>query len=580
MIRFEKFGFRYEGSDEWALRDVDLELADGSVVLLTGPSGAGKSTLALALNGVVPQLFSGDTQGSVSVEGLLPLTTSVVQMAQHVAVVFQDPEVQLFTLTVEDEVAMSLEAARVPREEIQRRVTDAISECGLSGLELAAPARLSGGQKQRVAIAAALAREPSVLVFDDPTANLDPEGTQHVYETITRVAAHRGRTVVIVGRELDALADLVDRVVAVDGGRIVFDGAPRELLERADLVGQLGIRPPLPTEVAHRLSAASGGAWHWGSCLPVRVDELVRVIPETDGAVKLPAPEPMRKPGSAPVLRFEDVTFSYTKRGPAVLRGVSFDVHAGEFVVLTGRNGAGKSTLLGHISGLLRPQSGRVVIGGRDVAESTVAQIAQTVGFIFQNPNNQLFRDTVESEVAFGPKCMGWNADRAKDAVEGALARTGLTTMRERDPERLSMGYRQRVAVAAVLALGPQLLLLDEPTTGQDERGLAELMSLVHDLNDSGVTVMMITHDMPVALAHARRMIVLASGQVAADGVPGDILSDDMTVERASLTRPPVIGLAKRVFGDVPIERSFPVRTPEGLARLIWDTRLEGARAT
>ncbi|GAA2014803.1 ABC transporter ATP-binding protein [Microbacterium ulmi] len=578
MIRFEGFGFRYEGTDDWVVDGVDLEIPEGSIVLLTGPSGSGKSTLALALNGVVPQLIAGETRGSLTVGELPSLTTPVAQMADQVAVVFQDPEVQLFTLTVEDEVAMSLEAARVPRDEMQRRVQSAIDECGLSGLELASPARLSGGQKQRVAIAAALAREPSVLVFDDPTANLDPEGTQHVYETIAAVAARRGRTIFIIGRELDALAGLVDRVVALEGGRVVYDGAPRGLLEQAELVERLGIRPPLATEVAHRLASISAGRWHWGGQVPVDEAGLLREIPPAATTLSIVPAEPPPPSQTSSVLRFDDVAFSYTRRGRVVLDGVTFDVSAGEFVVLAGRNGAGKSTLLGQISGLLRPRSGRVLLGGRDVAALTVAQIAQTVGFIFQNPNHQLFRDTVEAEVAFGPHCMGWDADRTRAAVDSALARTGLVGMRHRDPDLLSMGYRQRVAVAAVLALDPQLLLLDEPTTGQDEHGLAELMRLVGELNASGVTVVMITHDMSVALAHARRMVVLSSGRLVADGTPADVLADDAVMRGAALVPPPLVELSDRILGPGSFSRTA-VRSPRDLAERIWAARAQDARA-
>jgi energy-coupling factor transporter ATP-binding protein EcfA2 len=565
-IEIERFGFRYSGSETWALENVDLSIEAGSVVLLSGSSGSGKTTLSLALNGAVPQLIEGEATGRGEVCGLDAAAHSVSRMADHVGMVFQDPEVQLFTLTVEDEVAMSLECIGMERAEMRRRVDWAMDTCGLHGLSLAAPARLSGGQKQRVAIASVLARDPDVLVFDDPTANLDPEGSRSVYETIKRVSVERGRTIVLIARDLDPVHDLLDRIIVMDKGSVALDGEPREVLEHGELLAHCGIRAPLATEIAHRMKRASGNRWSWPGRVPTTEAELLAALPD----VRLQPPpaahtraelRPLRE--GEPVVKIDSVTFAY-ETGRKALDDVDLEIMPGEFVAVTGRNGAGKTTLLHHIIGLLRPTKGSVSVSGQRTIDATVAELAQRVGLIFQNPNHQLFRDTVRAEVAFGPANLGWGPEEVDAAVARAFALTGIADLADQDPELLSMGQKQRVAVASVLALNPTLLLLDEPTTGQDENGLAALMELVERLNAEGVTVMMITHDMEVVLAHAARMVVLADGCLIADGPPATVLCREDILEQAALEAPPLIGISQRLL-DAPRDRAI-TRTPAELA--------------
>jgi energy-coupling factor transport system ATP-binding protein len=550
-IEIERFSFRYASSESWVLEDVDLSIEAGSVVLLTGSSGSGKTTLSLALNGTVPQLLEGETSGRVQVCGLDAAAHTVSRMADHVGMVFQDPEVQLFTLTVEDEVAMSLECIGMPRAEMRERVDWAMDTCGLQGLSLAAPARLSGGQKQRVAIASVLARDPDVLVLDDPTANLDPEGSRSVYETIKRVSVERGRTIVLIARDLDPVHDLLDRIVVMEGGSVALDGEPREVLEHGDLLARCGIRAPLATEIAFRMKGASQGRWSWPARVPTTEAELLAALPDAKAVASSaafggePAATPFRE--GEPVVDIDSVTFAY-ETGRKALDDVNLEIMPGEFVAVTGRNGAGKTTMLHHIIGLLRPTKGTVRISGQQTVDATVAELAQRVGLIFQNPNHQLFRDTVRAEVAFGPVNLGWGPEEVDAAVARAFALTGIADLADVDPELLSMGQKQRVAIASVLALNPSLLLLDEPTTGQDENGLAALMELVERLNAEGVTVMMITHDMEVVLAHASRMVVLASGRLIADGPPEVVLCREDILEQAALEAPPLIGISHRLL--------------------------------
>ena len=563
ILAFDSFGFRYEESRDggWALKDVSLSIDPGSFVLLCGSSGSGKTTLSLACDGVVPHLMAGEVTGHAEVCGQDILTSTVSDLANHVGAVFQDPEVQLFTLTVEDEVAMSLEAQAVPRQEMRERVDWAIAKCGLEGRELSSPARLSGGQKQRVAIASVLARDPEVLVLDDPTANLDPEGARSVYQTIRDISTARARTILLIARDLSPLTDLLDRVVVLDGGRIVADDTPERIVHETKLLRRCGIKVPLVPDVAARISEISGGSWTWKGGSPATEDELIeRVVARARATNAVQnGVEPVQRTArieesprpvvadAIPTITFDSVTFKYDT-GLVALDDVNLRIMPGEMIAVCGRNGAGKTTLVHHIVGLLKPTSGNVEIDGVSTAKHTVAQLAQKVGLIFQNPNHQLFRDTVQREVAFGPSTLGWDPTRIENSVEHALDVVGLTAEVDQDPERLSMGQKQLVAIASVLALDPKILLLDEPTTGQDQNALSMVMRLIKSLNAVGVTVVMITHDMEVVLAHASRMVVLSGGRIIADGPPPSVLQREDILAAASLETPPVLRVSRPTF--------------------------------
>lgn len=554
MIRFEDFGFRYEDAEEWALRNITTSVRQGEILLVLGPSGCGKSTLALALNGAVPHLLKGAVEGAVTVGGLDTLEHDVSRLANHVGMVFQDPEVQLFALTVEDEVAMSLESHGVPREEMREHVERAMALCGLEGMELDAPAKLSGGQKQRVAIAAVLAREPEVLVFDEPTGNLDPLGSRSVYETIRRICDERGRTVILVEQDLAPVVDLVDRVLILDEGRIQFEGRPRETLRELDLLYRCGVKVPVATELALSLEARSlANIEH----VPATVTEAVELIaaratsdPRTGmSRTTHPQSDPQPAQDGHPVVSFQHVTHVYDT-GHAAIQDLELDIHKGEFVALCGMNGAGKTTAVLHIMGLLKPTSGSVLVAGEDVASRSVAEMARSVGLIFQNPNHQLFKDSVQDEIAFGPRNLGWDEDRIEAKLVEVLELVGLADCRTREPEGLSIGQKQRVAIASVLVMEPSVIILDEPTTGQDQRTMEPFMSLVSRLRTKGLTVVMITHDMDVVLRHASRMVVLNNGSLVADGPPVEVFTNDEILASARLHPPPILELSRSLGMD------------------------------
>lgn len=551
LIGFDRFGFSYRDSGDWALRDISTTVEKGEILLVLGPSGCGKSTFALALNGAVPHLLEGEVEGTVTVSGLETRAHRVSDLAQHVGMVFQDPEIQLFALTVEDEVAMSLESYGVPREEMRRRVEWAMSICGIDGLELDAPAKLSGGQKQRVAIAAVLAREPDVLVFDEPTGNLDPIGSRSVYETVRRICDDRDHTVILVEQDLAPVADLVDRVLVLDEGRVVFEGEARRVLRESTLLHHCGVKVPVATDVA--LSMERRGLLTLAHA-PASTDELMRVIdrqmglPEaaTSSREAVSTRTPKVNDTGKEIIRFTNVSHVYDT-GHTAIRDVDLIIHEGEFVAICGMNGAGKTTTALHVMGLLKPATGSVVVDGQDVRESSVAEMARTVGLIFQNPNHQIFKNTVGDEVSFGPFNLGWAEERVDAKVNEVLELVGLSGMKDRDPESLSIGQKQRVAIASVLVMEPRILILDEPTTGQDQRTLAPFMGLISRLSDNGLTVLMITHDMDIAMGYATRMIVMSHGLVIGDDDPTTIFLRDNILSEARLSRPSLLDVTIRL---------------------------------
>ena len=551
-IQFQDFSFKYKEATEPALRNITFQVEPGEILLVMGRSGCGKSTLALALNGAVPHLIEGEATGDLVVAGLSTLRHSVPEMTHHVGMVFQDPEVQLFALTVEDEVAMSLESYGVPRQEMRERVTWAMTVCGLTGMELNAPAKLSGGQKQRVAIAAVLARDTDVLAFDEPTGNLDPVGSRAVYETIRRICDDRGRTIVIVEHDLAPVIDLVHRVVVLEDGQVAAQGEPRDMLRATDLLRRSGVKVPIATQFGLRLQERRFVSY---PRTPITLEEAIAPVRSRRGHKQAPSRPPTTPAPAAqgqPVIEFQNVSHQYDT-GQKALDGINLRLYPGEFVAICGMNGAGKTTLALHVMGLLKPGAGKVIVAGQDTRTRTVAEMARTVGLIFQNPNHQLFKDTVAGELAFGPANIGWDAARIAAETKRVMALVGLSGLDQADPESLSIGQKQRVAVASVLVMQPQILLLDEPTTGQDQRTLEPFMELVAELNRQGMTVLMITHDMDVALRYASRLVVMGGGHILADGPPAEIFLREEVLTEARLHLPEILALSKHLNGEAPV---------------------------
>ncbi|MFC8192685.1 ABC transporter ATP-binding protein [Cellulomonas sp. NPDC057328] len=556
-VRVEDVRIRHEGRTAWTPDGVTFEVRPGEVVLLLGPSGSGKSTLALALDGLVPHAVPAELTGRVVVDGTATTATTVARLSEHVAMVFQDPDAQVVTGTVLDEVCFGPENLRVPAPEVLDRAKHALRAVRLWDRRADAPDALSGGGRQRLAIACALALGSPVVVLDEPTANLDPAGIEEVYAALRAVVADGTRAVVLVEHNLDAAVDLVDRVVVLDrAGRLALDGPVRDVLgTRAEEVAALGVWLPVSTLAALRLRAAGVAL----DPLPLTPHELAAALDATDDL-----PSPARAPSAAapsaaaptttttttaaddppPAVRVRGLTVRRGRR--TVLDGVDLDVPAGAMLALVGVNGAGKTTLAQAVAGVVPPPRGTVQVAGVDPARTPPRTLVRSVGFVFQNPEHQFVRGTVADEVAHGLRLQGADDATTAAAVDDMLRRLDLVAERDVHPFLLSGGQKRRLSVGTALVTGARVLVLDEPTYGQDRERAAELLALLGRLVAGGTTVLLVTHDLQLVADHATHVAVLRDGRVTASGATGDVLAGT-ALEDAGLLPPPLARATRRL---------------------------------
>jgi energy-coupling factor transporter ATP-binding protein EcfA2 len=504
VIRVERLSFAYPGSSGPALRDLDLRVGEGELVLVVGSSGSGKSTLLRCLNGLVPHFSGGTFAGRVQVAGRDTRTTQPRDLADVVGLVFQDPEAQSVAEATSDEIAFAMENLELAPAMMRRRLEEVLDLLQLAPLRERQLATLSGGERQRVAIAAVLAAQPRVLLLDEPTSQLDPQGAEEVLGALERLVHELGLTVVLAEHRLERVAGFADRVLCMEAGRLVADGPPREVL------GASPLAPPV---------TALGRLAGW-TPLPLTVREARRQAgPLRERLAPAPIPARRRAAGRA-LLEIQGLRVAYP--GRQALRGVDLEVAGGEVVALMGRNGAGKTTLLRAAMGLVPAGGGRVRLGGRPVAGRRTAELAQQAGFVPQDPSAGLFAETVEREVAFTAR----NHGLPPSAVGATLAELGLRDLRQRHPRDLSAGQRLLVALAAVLVAGPRVLLLDEPTRGLDAPSKQRLVELLAGRRAAGAAVVLATHDVELAARIADRVALLAEGEVVASGPVEEVLSE------------------------------------------------------
>ena len=510
MISIENLTFSYPNSDQPALKNVSLRIADGDFALVMGVSGAGKSTLLRTLNGLVPHFSGGKISGAVTVNQIDPIAAGPQVMSRHVGFVFQDPEAQFVMDVVEDEIAFALENAAIPRAEMRIRVEEVLDLLDLSPLRARRLETLSGGEKQRVAIAAALAFRPQVLVLDEPTSQLDPKSAEDVLQSLVRLNADLGLTIVLAEHRLERVLPFVDTIVFLPAGGGAQTGTPAEILPNISLV------PPL-VALAHTLG--------WQP-LPLTIKAGKRFSRK----ISLPAaPKPAATPAaSAPILHAEKISAGYN--GHLILDEMTFSARRGEIVGVMGRNGAGKTTLLKSLMGLLPLRHGKIMLAGENIAGAPVARIARTMGYLPQDPGALLFADSVLDEVNITLKNHGLPVPKNGDSVPGALnpkallAQLGLSAHTETYPRDLSIGERQRVALAAITVTRPQVLLLDEPTRGLDYHAKETLAQLLRDWQSAGMAIVLVTHDVEFVAQVVSRVVLLSQGEIIADGAPAAVL--------------------------------------------------------
>jgi len=559
-VSVEDVTFTYHGGDRPALRSVSFAQVPGEMIGVMGASGAGKSTLAKCLNRIVPEFEDGDFRGVIRIAGDTFDHLRVCEVAPKVGMVFQDFEAQLFSTNVAHEVAFAMEQVGMDRAEMDRRILPALEAVGLRGFEHRDPMSLSGGEKQRLAIASVLALRPSVIVLDEPTTDLDPEGRAEVFELIAKLRA-QGLSLIVIEHDSEELRG-ADRIMVLREGEIAIDSTPSEVFARTKLLRECGVRPP---GLGHALELL--GIDVQPNSIEHAYDAILRAYPRltTTRAVTEHRPEPPSPAKSGPAfVALEDVSFSYPG-GPRVLDSVDLKVEADEFLAIVGQNGSGKTTLAKHIVGLLQPASGRVVIDGKDRVQMRPAESAREVAYVFQNPDHQIFAATVEDEVAFGPRNFGLAEDEIRRRCEEALEAVGLQNERQSDPFLLSKGERQRLAVASVLVLRPRMLILDEPTTGLDHREQIRMMALVSDLNRAGIAIVIITHTPWLVAQYARRVVLLRKGAKIFDAGVREFFMQDKLLHTSSFRAPEITELSRR-FGTLALTTEEFVAWAKGRA--------------
>lgn len=534
--------YRYRGTKENAIEGINLELQRGEFLVLMGPTGAGKSTLAACINGLIPHFHKGKLQGDVIVCGKNTRQHTVAQMAEDVGLVFQDFEAQLFSTSVELEVAFGPENFAVPREEIDRRISENLAYVGLSDFRHRPPSTLSGGQKQKLAIASVLALHPKVLVMDEPTTDLDPISKMGIFEITNRLRQRSDLTLLVVEHDTEEVLQ-ASRIALLKDGRLIKVGSPDEILRDVDLLEHLGLMPLGITQFFKAMSLEAPAAPVELPLLPDKAaaayhDHGWQVCPETYAAlVAAEAEVEQTFRAKEPLIRCRDLEFSYPN-GVKALDGISLDIYPGDIVAIVGQNGSGKTTLAKHFNGLLLPTGGTITVNGKTTKEQGIFRLGQSVGYVFQNPDHQIFSETVYDEVAFGPRLRGLPANQIEARVKEALKAVGLEGTEQEDPFSMTKSGRQRVAVASVLAVQPDVLILDEPTTGLDYREQRSMMDMVRRLNENGSTIIFITHHMWVVAEYARKVFVIKDGRLFLEGTTREVFSHEQELLEASL-RPP-----------------------------------------
>lgn len=549
IISFRNFSFQYRAQKKPTLYDINLDIYPGERVLIAGPSGSGKSTLASCINGLIPFSYPGECTGTLMVDGVDASKSSIFELSRHVGTVLQDPDGQFIGLTVAEDIAFALENDCVPQQEMHETTRRVAQLVGVENHLAYAPHELSGGQKQRVSLAGVMVDQVKILLFDEPLANLDPATGKQAIELIDEIQRKSDTTAIIIEHRLeDVLWRNVDRIILVNEGRILADQRPDELLS-GSLLAENGIREPL-----YVTALRYAGVSIIPQKRPAHVDTLA--LSEADKAKvrewftsRPPAAPKEERPV---LLEVKHLSFGYTKERKN-LEDISFQIHKGEMLAIVGRNGAGKSTLSKLICGFETPDSGTISMDGRDIGGDSIRKRATRIGYVMQNPNQMISKTMIFDEVALGLRQQGLAEEEVRARVEDTLKVCGLYAFRNWPISALSFGQKKRVTIASVLVMGPELIILDEPTAGQDFRHYTEIMEFLRGLNERGVTVVMITHDMHLMLEYTPRAIAFSDGRLIADTSAAGVLCDPELVQRAALKETSLFTLAGLCGIEAPV---------------------------
>ena len=538
IIEWKDFSFQYETQQEPTLQGVDLTIYKGEKVLIVGPSGSGKSTLGQCLNGIIPNIYKGQMSGEFLIKGQAAFDMSIYDKSHLVSTVLQDTDGQFIGLSVAEDLAFALENDVTALDEMKNRVHKWAEKLDLLDLLAQRPQDLSGGQKQRVSLAGVLIDESPILLFDEPLANLDPKSGQDIIELIDQIHKEEGTTTLIIEHRLeDVLHRPVDRIVLINDGCILFNGSPDQLLA-TDLLTQNGIREPLYLTTLRQLGVDL-----------VKEEQLANLdnMSISKGQVQLQTELVKETPDLQSLFRLDDVSFSYDDR--PILKSIYLDIKKGEKIAIVGKNGAGKSTLAKVLSSFIQTE-GRYLWEGQDIKGDSVAERAERVGYVLQNPNQMISTNMIFDEVALGLRLRGVDEQEIETRVYETLKICGLYKFRNWPISALSFGQKKRVTIASILVLGAEIILLDEPTAGQDQKNYTEIMEFLEELHQKGHTIVMITHDMQLMLDYSDRALVMVDGKLIADTDPASLLSNPELLVKANLKETSIFKLAKKLDVD------------------------------
>ena len=541
-ISFNQFTFQYDAQAEATLKDISFDIAKGEKVLILGPSGSGKSTLAQCLNGIIPNIHKGQAQGQVRIDGQDIFKQSIYDKSQLVSTVLQDPDGQFIGLTVAEDLAFALENDCADQSEMKDKVALWAERLDLTSLLNHRPQDLSGGQKQRVSLAGVLIDESPILLFDEPLANLDPKSGQETIDLIDKIHKEVGAMTIIIEHRLeDVLYRPVDRILLVNEGELIFNGSPDELLS-STLLLENGIREPLYVTVLRQLGFDTRSAQNLSQLDALDLSDLAlpdRVLKDK------------RDSSSDSILKVEGLSVSYGDN-PTIIEDLSFSLKKGERLAIVGKNGAGKSTLAKALCGFV-PSQGKLTYEGQDISQDSIAERSERIGFVLQNPNQMISQTMIFDEVALGLRLRGIEEAEVEERVHEVLKTCGLYSFRKWPISALSFGQKKRVTIASILVLKPEIIILDEPTAGQDYKTYTDIMNFLDSLQKQGHTIVMITHDMQLMLEYSDRCLVVVEGEIIADDKPVTILNQKDLLESANLKQTSLYTLGQKLSSD-PVE--------------------------
>ena len=539
MIELKDFSFQYKAQSEPTLKNLNLTIYKGEKVLIVGPSGSGKSTIGQCLNGIIPNIYKGTSSGQFLIQGKEAFDLSIYEKSHLVSTVLQDTDGQFIGLSVAEDLAFALENDMVELGTMKERVQSWAERLDLMKLLDHRPQDLSGGQKQRVSLAGVLIDESPILLFDEPLANLDPKSGQDIIDLIDQIHEEQGTTTIIIEHRLeDVLYRPVDRVILINQGQVLFNGRPDELL-KTTLLAENGIREPLYLTTLRQLGQDIDQLEHLDRLEDIELTGVNRSIPEAT----------FTKTGEAEeLLKLEQISFAYQENHP-ILKNISLSIPKGQRLAIVGKNGAGKSTLAKAICGFITTE-GQYTSRGEDIKQESVKERAERVGYVLQNPNQMISSNMIFDEVALGLRLRGISEEDIKERVYQALKTCGLYEFRKWPISALSYGQKKRVTIASILVLGPEILVLDEPTAGQDQRNYTEIMEFLDRLQEKGHTIVMITHDMQLMLDYSDRALVVSDGQILADLSPAELFTHPDILQEANLKETSIFALANRLGMD------------------------------